>query len=32
MGRFAVDLEDAIAYRDHPPAQAWTWHPEGETA
>jgi hypothetical protein len=22
MGRFAVDLEDALAYRDNPPAQA----------
>jgi hypothetical protein len=27
MGRFAVDLEDAIAYRDNPPAQAWHWEP-----
>jgi hypothetical protein len=30
MGLFAVDLEDAIAYRDNPPAQQWQWWPEEE--
>ena len=25
MGKFLVDLEDAIAYRDNPPAQRWRW-------
>lgn len=25
MGKFLVDLDDAIRYRDAPPAQAWHW-------
>jgi hypothetical protein len=25
MGKFLVDLDDAIRYRDNPPAQAWHW-------
>jgi hypothetical protein len=27
MGKFLVDLEDAIRYRDNPPAQTWRWEP-----
>jgi hypothetical protein len=27
MGKFLVDLDDAIRYRDNPPAQAWHWEP-----
>lgn len=32
VGRYRVDLEDAVSYLADPPAQQWTWHPEDVAA